>query len=116
MRPSSQSMKPRRDGGEDAIIETFEALGWSVVKSPPLDLIIGKRDRTVLIEVKDGSKTPSGQKLTKAEVKFIKGWRGEVYIVRSAEDARTVNAYWEQGGPSRLKEMRDEIREIQEGR
>ena len=99
----------RRDANERDIVSALRKLGWSVSQTGPLDLVIGKRSRTVLIEVKDGSKIPSKQKLTRSERKFIESWRGEVYIVRSVEDAVSVAT----GTTARLAE---EVREIQTGR
>ena len=106
----------RRDANEPEIVDAFRKLGWSVSYEGPLDLIIGKSSRTVLIEVKDGAKVPSQQKLTKAERKFIKGWKGEVYIVRSVEDAKALGSMaGRYGGFQRRVRMIDEIRAIQEG-
>ena len=89
-RPSAQSATSRPDHNRDEIIEAFKKMGASVSKLAPVDLIVGFPDRTFLVEVKDGSKSPSRQKLTKAEAMFIKSWRGEISIVRSVEDALAI--------------------------
>lgn len=55
------------------------------------DLLVGYRGRTVLIEVKDGDKVPSAQKLTTAEEKFHMEWTGDTcVIVNSVESALQV--------------------------
>jgi hypothetical protein len=44
----------------------------------------------VLLEVKDGKKSPSRRQLTDAEQKFHEDWPGDnLHIVTSAEDALT---------------------------
>jgi hypothetical protein len=55
------------------------------------DLLVGFRGQTLLLEVKDGNKTPSQQKLTDAEQKFFAEWTGgQLHIVRSVEQALAV--------------------------
>lgn len=44
----------------------------------------------LLAEVKDGSKKPSAQRLTPAEVEFHNTWRGQVCVVNSIEAARKL--------------------------
>ena len=52
------------------------------------DLLVGFGGRTVLMEVKDGKKVPSAQKLTSAEQKFHDEWRGgSLVVVNSIEAA-----------------------------
>jgi hypothetical protein len=51
------------------------------------DLLVGFQGINYLMEVKDGGKVPSAQKLTPDQVKWHIEWCGEVHIVRSVEDA-----------------------------
>ena len=48
------------------------------------DLIVGYQGRFVLLEIKDGAKPPSAQKLTKDQEKFHAEWTGlPLYVVNS---------------------------------
>ena len=52
------------------------------------DLLVGFQGHTVLMEVKDGKKSPSARRLTEAEQKFFDQWRGGMLaIVESVDDA-----------------------------
>jgi len=73
----------KRDANEKEIKDELEARGFSVTTMDrPVDLLIGKRDRTWIAEVK-GKKG----KLTKAQVEFYATWRGNKLILRSIQDA-----------------------------
>lgn len=55
------------------------------------DLLVGYRNHTILMEVKDGKKPPSRQSLTPAEEKFHNEWTGGTcVIVNSVESALQV--------------------------
>jgi hypothetical protein len=52
------------------------------------DLLVGYRRQTFLLEVKDGERRPSEQKLTPDQEGWHREWRGlPVAIVRSEEEA-----------------------------
>ena len=51
------------------------------------DLLVGHHGRNILMEVKDGSKPPSGRSLTDDQVKWVNAWRGQWVLVNSIEDA-----------------------------
>jgi hypothetical protein len=54
------------------------------------DLLVGYRGRTHLVEVKDGSKSPSRRTLTPDQEAWQAAWRGsEVVLLDSALAART---------------------------
>lgn len=44
----------------------------------------------IIVEIKDGSKPPSRQRLTSDEADWHSKWRGQVAIVRNVEEAREV--------------------------
>ena len=50
------------------------------------DLLVGYRGHTLLIEIKDGEKPPSQQKLTAAEQKFFDEWPGGPLIKAASLD------------------------------
>jgi hypothetical protein len=87
----------RVDENQQNIVKTFRKLGASVLilsevgKGCP-DILIGMQDavgerHNILIEIKDGNKMPSQQKLTQFESKFFDNWKGYVCIIRSQEEA-----------------------------
>lgn len=45
------------------------------------DLLVGYKGETILMELKDGRKPPSAQKLTEAEKKFHNEWTGGRLVV-----------------------------------
>ena len=52
------------------------------------DLLVGYQGRNILMEVKDGAKPASQQKLTGPQVEFHAAWRGaNIHIVRNTEEA-----------------------------
>lgn len=65
-----------------ATVESLHRVGAGVP-----DLLVGFRGRNYLLEIKDGKKVPSAQKLTEDQVYFHATWRGQVAVVRSVPDA-----------------------------
>ena len=51
------------------------------------DLAVGFRGVNYFFEVKDGSKAPSKQRLTPDEERWHSEWRGQVAIIRNADEA-----------------------------
>ena len=84
-------LNARRDANEDQIVSALEACGAHVEKindAGRFDLLVWYRDHTLLLEVKDGKKPPSAQKLTPAEQKFHDRWPGKnLHIVNGVEAA-----------------------------
>ena len=72
----------RTDANQAAVISALEAAGALVdVIGKPVDLLVGGinskgEKRLLFMEVKDGQKTKSAQKLTPAQVKFFDRWGG----------------------------------------
>lgn len=73
----------KRDANERPIVEALRRIGAMVERlNEPVDLVVGFRGRTVLLEVKD-----SGGTLTKAQAEFFARWPGEAYIVQNVAQA-----------------------------
>lgn len=78
----------RVDANCAEIRDAFEKAGCSVdPTNDKWDLSVGFGGLTFLVEVKDGSKPPSRQRLTEREERFWSTWKGGVYLVRNVEDA-----------------------------
>ncbi len=76
----------KRDANEKEIVEALRAIGCSVYyMDKPVDLLVGYRARNFLLECK----TDNG-KLTKDQKAFFPEWRGQVRVVKSAEEAIRV--------------------------
>lgn len=87
----------RIDENQNEIVKTFRELGASVLilsavgKGCP-DLLVGLTDNqgrkhNILVEVKDGKKSPSQRKLTKDEQLFFDTWKGRVTVIDSIAEA-----------------------------
>lgn len=79
------------DDNQVKIVHAFRKLGYTVHHCHGLgqgfpDIIICAPDGTMeLIEIKDGAKVPSAQKLTDQEERFHNNWPRKVYIINSIE-------------------------------
>ncbi len=63
----------RVDANQDQIVSALRAAGASVwIIGLPVDLLVGFRGHTFLMEVKDGSK----KRLTKLQADFFESWTG----------------------------------------
>lgn len=85
----------KTDGNHKDIVEILRAVGCSVqslaaVGSGCPDLLVGRLGRNWLLEIKDGSLAPSAQQLTPKQVDWHEGWRGQVTVVRSKDEALAV--------------------------
>jgi len=73
----------KRDANEPEIVDALRAIGCSVeYLSKPLDLLVGYRGVTFLIEVKGEKGT-----LTKDQKEFLPTWRGQLAVVRTSDQA-----------------------------
>jgi Holliday junction resolvase len=83
----------RVDANQAEIVEALRAIGCKVYVSSGFgqgfpDLVVGYRGRVFLLEVKDGDKPPSAQRLTPDQVKFHAEWAGlPLFVVNSVEAA-----------------------------
>lgn len=86
----------KRDANEREIIEALESLGGVTVQqldgAGVPDLLVGCDGVNLLLEVKDGDKPPSARKLTRDQVAWHSGWRGQVHTVCNVEQALEVVA------------------------
>jgi hypothetical protein len=83
------------DENQAAVVKALRAYGASVhIIGRPVDLLVGYRGETFILEVKDGLKIPSAQALTPDQVKFFESWRGgDAVVVRSIPEAlRAIGA------------------------
>lgn len=80
----------RVDDNQAEIVEAFRRCGASVqhlhgVGDDCPDILVGYRGFNALVEIKDGSKPPSRQKLTEGQEKFFSEWRGFCWVVRNID-------------------------------
>ena len=85
----------RIDRNQPEIITALRQLGASVEplhavgKGCP-DLLVGFRNRTLLLELKDGTKPPCERRLTEDQRRWHQAWQGQKAIVKSVEEAVAV--------------------------
>ncbi len=82
----------RTDANQTAVVSALRAAGAFVrslasVGDGMPDLIVGFRETTLLMEVKDGHKSPSARKLTPEQVKFHAEWTGGPLAVVDGPEA-----------------------------
>lgn len=84
----------RKDDNQDEIVKRAEALGASVWLTHQIgnggpDIVIGvdngDKHFNIMVEIKDGKKCPSQQRLTEAEVKFHRNWKGQICVINSVD-------------------------------
>lgn len=80
----------KRDASEPEVVAALEQLGFSVCRlDQPVDLLVGFRGRTHIVEVKTGTKG-YGKGLNENQQIFADNWRGSpVVTLRSRDDALT---------------------------
>ena len=82
----------RIDANHEQVVSALRAAGASVQslagvgKGVP-DLLVGFQGKTLLMEVKDGRKTPSERRLTEDQLKWHGAWRGGPLAVVDGVDA-----------------------------
>jgi Holliday junction resolvase len=85
----------RIDANQPEIVKALRKAGASVQHLSAVgqgcpDLLVAVNQQVFLIEVKDGSKIPSKQKLTPDQVIWHAEWKAEVHVVNSIEGALQV--------------------------
>lgn len=85
----------KTDANQKEIIAAFRQFGWSVLIISQLknccDIMVSKKGQTVAVEIKDGSKPLSKQKLSEGEKRFQDEWQGEYRIITSVADVLRLN-------------------------
>ena len=87
--------RARVDANHGEVRSALRAAGWTVVDCARIgsgfpDLLIAKHGRIVMVEIKDGAKVKSAQKLTEDEVQFHQLMAAAgvtVSVVTSVEEA-----------------------------
>lgn len=82
----------RTDANQAEIIKTLRAVGCTVAVTSAVgngfpDLVVGFKGASYLLEVKDGSLSPSRRALTDAEQAFKDTWRGHYAVVNDKFEA-----------------------------
>lgn len=85
-------VRARKDANHAEIVQCFKDLGAQVIDLSQLgngipDLLVMTNGRNVLVEIKDGKKFPSQQKLTPDEAEFHRNCKGEIYVINSISRA-----------------------------
>jgi Holliday junction resolvase len=80
------------DANQDAVVSALRAAGATVQslaavgKGVP-DLLVGYKGKTLLMEVKDGRKPPSAQRLTEDQLTWHGAWKGGSLAVVDGPEA-----------------------------
>jgi len=83
--------KAKVDSNQPEIVARFREHGCSVkhthmVGSGFTDIVVGLLGVNLIVEIKDGNKSPSERRLTHDEQEFSDGWLGRYDIVEGVED------------------------------
>ena len=86
------SLRRRIDTNQPEIVKVLRDAGCSIqylhaVGQGCPDILCGYKGVNTLIEIKDGSKSPSRRKLTPDEIEWHAAWRGQVAIVNNPMEA-----------------------------
>lgn len=85
----------RVDNNQANVIVALRKVGASVQSLAPIgkgcpDLLVGYKGINYLMEVKDGKKVPSAQKLTIDQQHWHSVWMGAVHIVKNENEALKI--------------------------
>lgn len=73
----------RIDSNQHELVEALKKIGARCYYiKEPVDLVVGFRGRSVLLEIKQPGKT-----LTKAQQEFIESWPGEIHVCHDINEA-----------------------------
>ncbi len=93
--------KARVDANQKEIVQELRKRGISVLHTHQLgkgapDIIVGYMNSNYLIELKDGNKSKSQQRLTKDELDFSLKWSGSYAVCNSLEQILLLIDYDEE--------------------
>ena len=80
------------DANHEAVVLALRAIGATVQslagvgKGVP-DLLVGFQNQTILMEIKDGNKSPSARLLTEDQLRWHGNWNGGALAVVDSPDA-----------------------------
>ena len=82
----------RADANQTEVIAALRGIGAQVeslhrVGGGVPDLLVGWRGKNLLLEVKDGEKSPSKRNLTAYQDDWFRTWEGQATVVTSAKEA-----------------------------
>ena len=84
----------RVDVNQPEIVRDLRKAGCRVLIVSQLkncfDILVGYGGKNYCFEIKDGSKVPSGRRLTEGERKFFVTWKGQVDVIHTAEEALEI--------------------------
>ena len=80
------------DANQEAVVSALRAAGASVQSLAAIgkgvpDLLVGYKGQTLLMEIKDGRKPPSAQKLTEDQLTWHGNWKGGALAVVDGPEA-----------------------------
>lgn len=82
------------DSNQAEVVESLRKMGCAVLIISQLkncaDLVVSKNFKTAMVEVKDGTLSPSRRMLTEGELKFMKEWKGMYFVVEDLHGAQLV--------------------------
>jgi Holliday junction resolvase len=85
----------KTDANQTQVVNALRQAGASVQSLAAIgrgcpDLLVGYQGINYLMEVKDGSKVPSAQKLTIDQEHWHSVWKGVVHVVKSEDEALKI--------------------------
>lgn len=89
----------RVDANQAAIVAALRKAGCSVLDLSGVgggcpDILCGRRGKNLLIEIKDGTKSPSRRSLTGPESEFMRAWQGSAVVITDVYAALDAVQEW----------------------
>lgn len=87
--------KAKVDANQKEIVEGLRKSGCSVAVTSDAhkgfpDIVVGCMGKNIMIEIKDGKKSPSERKLTNDQVEFRAAWSGQYDVACSLPQAKKI--------------------------